>query len=96
MSVITSLCQITFTYFVLRKISSAKSSRGLPTGNANSEDFSRQLPAFNREGFHHRLRRSDNYEAKVDYVLNNPVRAGPVEDADSWPFRGKLNELTWK
>jgi hypothetical protein len=51
MSVTTSLCQITFTYFVLRKISSAKSSHGSLTGNADSEDFSLQLPAFNREGF---------------------------------------------
>jgi putative transposase len=53
-------------------------------------------PRFQSRGFHHRLRRSDNYETKVDYVLSNPVRAGLVEDADSWPFRGKLNELTWK
>lgn len=53
-------------------------------------------PRFQSRGFHHRLRRSDNYEAKLDYVLNNPVRAGLVEHVDSWPFRGKLNELTWQ
>jgi putative transposase len=53
-------------------------------------------PRFQSRGFHHRLRRSDNYEAKIDYVLNNPVRAGLVAHVDSWPFRGKLNELVWK
>jgi len=42
------------------------------------------------------LRRRENYEAKWDYVCNNPVRAGLVQDGNRWPFQGEMNELRWR
>ncbi len=35
--------------------------------------------------FDHRLRSNESAEEKCRYILTNPVRAGLVEDAASWP-----------
>ena len=45
--------------------------------------------------WHHRLRRGESYEAKWRYVVDNPVRAGLVQDAQEWPFQGELQVLRW-
>ena len=42
-----------------------------------------------------RLRRSDNYHEKWEYVRQNPVRKGLVSRPDEWPYQGVLNELRW-
>ena len=52
-------------------------------------------PRFQSRGFHHRLRREENYNEKWEYVLANPVRAGLVMRAHDWPYQGVLNELSW-
>jgi REP-associated tyrosine transposase len=52
-------------------------------------------PRFQSHGFHHRLRRSENYAEKWDYVRANLVRAGLVSNPDNWPFQGVLTELKW-
>ncbi|HEY4282409.1 MAG TPA: hypothetical protein VGM62_05030 [Chthoniobacterales bacterium] len=52
-------------------------------------------PKFQSRGFHHRLRRAERYTEKLDYVMNNPVRAGLVKTADEWRFKGVLNDLPW-
>jgi putative transposase len=52
-------------------------------------------PRFQSRGFHHRLRRSESYDEKIDYVLQNPVRAGLVKNAEDWPLKGELNVLRW-
>lgn len=36
--------------------------------------------------FEHRLRRTESWREKSDYILNNPVRAGLVENANDWPW----------
>ena len=36
--------------------------------------------------FEHRLRNDEYFEEKVDYVLQNPVRAGLAADRKDWPF----------
>lgn len=41
------------------------------------------------------LRRSENYDAKWEYVVQNPVRAGLVTQAADWPYQGELNVLRW-
>jgi REP element-mobilizing transposase RayT len=41
------------------------------------------------------LRDGESYEAKWDYVRNNPVRHGLVKVAEEWPFQGELNHLAW-
>ncbi len=53
-------------------------------------------PRFQSRGFHHRLRKGDSYEDRLQYVLNNPVRAGLVKTPDEWAFQGKLNDLSWR
>ena len=42
-----------------------------------------------------RLRRSESYQEKWQYVRENPVRKGLVENADDWPYQGMLNVLPW-
>ena len=42
-----------------------------------------------------RLRRAESYDAKWDYVLHNPVRAGLVARAEDWPFSGEIHALPW-
>jgi REP element-mobilizing transposase RayT len=38
-----------------------------------------------RDFFDHRLRREESLDEKVQYVMNNPVRAGLVDDYQQWP-----------
>jgi putative transposase len=52
-------------------------------------------PRFQSRGFHHRLRRDENYSDKWKYVRANPVRAGLVRNPDDWPYQGSLNDLYW-
>jgi putative transposase len=39
-----------------------------------------------RDFFEHRLRNDEYFEEKVDYVLQNPVRAGLATDWRDWPL----------
>lgn len=41
------------------------------------------------------LRQHESYNAKWDYVRQNPVCAGLVEHADEWPYQGEMNVLRW-
>jgi len=41
------------------------------------------------------LRRGESYDAKWDYVVANPVRAGLVSKSEDWPYQGEMNVLTW-
>jgi len=45
--------------------------------------------------FHHRLRRSESYSEKWNYVRMNPVRKGLVARSEDWPYQGMLTELWW-
>jgi len=51
--------------------------------------------AFQRGGFHHRLRTSESYAEKWQYVRENPVRASLVANHDDWPYQGKVHEIHW-
>jgi putative transposase len=42
-----------------------------------------------------RLRSSESYESKWQYVLQNPVRHGLVVNGEAWPFQGEMNVLPW-
>ena len=63
------------------------STRGLP------EDIAR--PVWQKEYWDRLLRSGESYDQKWEYVIQNPVRAGLVERAEDWPYRGELNELRW-
>ena len=41
------------------------------------------------------LRGGESYEAKWDYVRENPVRHGLVHRPEEWPYAGELNALDW-
>jgi len=41
--------------------------------------------AWQRDFFEHRLRREEQTTEKALYILNNPVRAGLVDQWDKWP-----------
>ena len=41
------------------------------------------------------LRKEESYSAKWQYTLENPVRAGLVEQASDWPHQGELHLLNW-
>jgi REP-associated tyrosine transposase len=45
------------------------------------------------EFFDHVLRSSESYSQKWDYVRDNPVRAGLVDEADKWPWQGEIEDL---
>jgi putative transposase len=36
--------------------------------------------------FDHRIRGEENYGEKMEYIRQNPVRAGLVERAEDWPY----------
>lgn len=42
-----------------------------------------------------RLRHSQSYDAKWEYVMHNPARHGLVRRAEDWPFRGEIFHLPW-
>jgi len=41
------------------------------------------------------LRRSESYDQKWNYVVENPVRAELVVKPEDWPYQGELNVLRW-
>ena len=45
--------------------------------------------------FHHRVRSVEHYIEKLDYVQQNPVRAGLVDDSANWPWQGEIERITW-
>jgi putative transposase len=50
----------------------------------------RTSPLWQRGFFDHVLRSDESYAQKWNYVRQNPVRAGLVENADDWPYSGEL------
>jgi len=50
---------------------------------------------FQAGGFHHRLRDSENYVEKWQYVRENPVRAGLAARPEDWPYFGRVHEIRW-
>jgi len=54
-----------------------------------------EQPIWQRDFWDTQLRRSENYDSKWQYVVDNPVRAGLARKADKWPFQGELSFLPW-
>jgi len=52
-------------------------------------------PVWQRSFWDRQLRTNESYDEKWEYVRNNPVRAGLVQQADDWPFAGELCFLEW-
>ena len=55
----------------------------------------RDTPIWQRHFWDTQLRRGESYTEKWDYIMQNPVRAGLVAQAEDWPYQGELNILQW-
>jgi putative transposase len=51
--------------------------------------------AFQRRSVHHRLRNQREYEEKLQYVRENPMRKDLAQGLDDWPFQGSVHDLSW-
>ena len=58
--------------------------------------YPNQQPIWQPDLWDTQLRHRDSYEAKWEYVRNNPVRHGYVESAAAWPFAGEIEVLAWE
>ena len=45
--------------------------------------------------FDHLLRHSESYSEKWNYVVQNPVRAGLVEQPEDWPYQGEIISIRY-
>jgi len=62
---------------------------------ARSFPCKHDLPLWQRECWDVQMRTVENYREKWNYVRNNPVRKGLVENADDWRYQGFQNILAW-
>jgi REP element-mobilizing transposase RayT len=53
------------------------------------------LPIWQRDFWDTQLRRTEGYEEKWNYVVENPVRAGFVNNSEDWLYQGEVNLLDW-
>ena len=53
-------------------------------------------PHWQKGFFDHVLRNTESYSAQWEYVRQNPVRAGLVEDADAWQFAGRIFPMEFR
>jgi putative transposase len=45
--------------------------------------------------WHRRMRNQQNYRDQVNYMLQNPFRAGLIATPNSWPYSGTIHPLSW-
>jgi REP element-mobilizing transposase RayT len=58
-----------------------------------SKAISPPLPHWQHGFFDHLIRHSESYAEKWEYVRQNAVRAGLVQDPDQWPWQGEIVTL---
>ena len=68
---------------------STPSDRPLSKVVAQWKEFTTKTLAvqWQRSFFEHRLRHDESFDAKADYILQNPVRKGLIARAEDWPYR---------
>jgi putative transposase len=52
-------------------------------------------PLWQRDCWDTQMRTLEQYQEKLAYVRQNPVRRGLVGRSDDWPFAGELNTIRW-
>ena len=57
--------------------------------------YPEQQPIWQADYWDTQLRHGEDYDAKWEYVRENPVRHGYVAQAETWPFAGELAALEW-
>ena len=55
-----------------------------------SKAISASPPHWQKGFSDHLVRHSESYGEKWEYVRQNPVRAGLVEDSEDWPWQGEI------
>ena len=64
---------------------------GLKQALARANAWSRNNGQIWQEGlFDHILRNDESMNQKWEYVVQNPVRAGLVKNAEDWPYQGEV------
>jgi putative transposase len=58
-----------------------------------SKTISAPLPHWQKGFFDHLIRHSESYSEKWEYVRQNSVRAGLVNDPNEWPWQGEIARL---
>jgi putative transposase len=58
-----------------------------------SEAIESPPPHWQKGFFDHLVRNSESHSEKWEYVWQNPVRAGLVEEAEDWPWQGEIEVL---
>ena len=48
---------------------------------------------FQSKSWHHRIRSQRQYAEKLDYLRNNPMKAGLAKSYEEWPYKGTVFEL---
>ena len=48
-----------------------------------------------RRAFHHRMRNRIEYDEKLAYVRENPLRMNLIRATEEWPFQGRIHDLRW-
>jgi hypothetical protein len=48
-----------------------------------------------RRAFHHRMQDRIEYEDKLAYVRENPLRQKLVKTVEEWPLQGRVHDLRW-
>ena len=51
--------------------------------------------AWQRKSFHHRLRDRLEYEEKLAYARENPIRKNLVRRSEDWPSQGRIHDIQW-
>jgi len=55
-----------------------------------------EQPIWQKFFWDRQLRKGEQYEAKWEYVRQNPIRKGLVAEAEDWPYQGEINLLVWE
>ena len=61
------------------------------TSHALRRAMDLEAPVWERQFFDHLLRSDESRAEKWNYVRENPVRAGLVNDASAWPYAGAVD-----
>jgi putative transposase len=51
--------------------------------------------SWQRKSFHHRMRNRIEYEEKLAYVRENPLRKQLIARPDDWPYQGRIHDILW-
>lgn len=51
--------------------------------------------SWQRKSFHHRMRNRVDYEEKLVYMRENPIRKQFVVRSEDWVYQGQIHEIRW-